>query len=82
MNSPFKTFKLEDGIPKPPIMGRTMYDFPFLNMKKGQSFLISKKESNSLRRFIQIFHKKNPSDSRHWTIRLIGSDQFRCWRVT
>ncbi len=74
-----KTFKIEDGIQPPD--PRRKYNFPFLELKKNQSFVVSKQEASALRSAIQIWSKNNPEDDRYWTIRCIGGDEFRCWRI-
>lgn len=81
--SEIKSFIIESDIPQPTRYIRTKrkYDFPHLELEVGQSFILNKKESYTLRSTIVKFAKLNPEDKRYWTIRRLSDDEYRCWRV-
>ena len=68
--------KIDKNIPIPAIVGRYM-DWPFGEMKVGDSILVEKDSVLKVRTAASYFSKRNPEFC--FTVRRHG-DAYRCWR--
>ncbi len=66
--------KIQNNVPLP----RSMGDYPFKKMKKGDSFAVEIVKKQSVRTCIQNFQKKHP---RMKFVTHTDGDKIRVWRI-
>lgn len=73
-------YKVESGIKMPGGPGRGVRrQYPFLGMKVGDSFAVAKGDKT---RVSQAALYTGRTSQMKFSIRLVGEDTYRCWRIS